>query len=253
MTDYHLPGGLHKQQQLEKILGVLDPINSNLTEMLSDKNIISFRYVVDTFDGGLAPMTYPKTYLTRLAKQRQKCLALMNMPSITEFIKSNDPRFTELPTPEDPKPVLNTRYIADGGNLTLGPSYTFSLPDEFNGSKFAGYFSPYLIIRENGRNIKIPPAAHVSNLYVQKFINGTPFHIVAGEKRGMISEPKMTGLEYDYLFKDRAFYGGIFCLQKYFLSAVLTGMVIRFSGRLTTTIRLWTAGKIRYHQLAREY
>lgn len=205
LTDYHLPGGLHKQQQLEKILGVLDPINSNLTEILSDKNVISFRYVVDTFDGGLAPMTYPKTYLTRLAKQRQKCLALMNMPSISEFIKSNDPRFTELPTPENPKPVLNTRYIADGGNLSLGPSFTFSLPDEFNGSKFAGYFSPYLIIRENGKNIKIPPAAHISNLYVQKFINGTPFHIVAGEKRGSISEPKMTGLEYDFLFKDREY------------------------------------------------
>lgn len=205
LTDYHLPGGLNKVGQLRKILEMLDPINSNLVQMLKDRDIITFRYVVDTFDGGLDTMCGPKVQLTRLAKARQKCLAIMNAPAIKEFIASTDPRFTEEVTRENPKPVLNTRYIADGGNLSLGPSKTFTLPDEFNGAKFAGFFAPFLMIRENGKNHAIPPAAHVSNLFVQKFINGTPFAIVAGPRRGVISEPLLVGLEYDFLQLDREY------------------------------------------------
>lgn len=205
INDYHLPGGLQKQQQLEKILGMLDPLNSNLIQVLKDRDIITFRYIVDTFDGGLNAFTYPKCWLTRLAKERQKCLALMNAPAIKEFIASTDPRFTDEPTKVDPKPILQTRYIADGGNQSLGPSSSFSLPDEFWGSKFSGYFAPFLTIRENGKNLNIPPAAHVSNLFVQKFINGTPYAIVAGPRRGVISEPKMVGLEYDFLQADREY------------------------------------------------
>lgn len=203
LTDYHLPGGPNKKSQLWKILGMLDPVNSNLLETLKDRNVITFRYVVDTFDGGLDPMTGPKSWITRLAKERQKCLAIMNAPSMKEFADSNNPRFTELPTPEDPKPILNTAYIADGANLTLGPDYTFSLPDEFWGSKFSGYFTPYLIMRENGRNFDVPPAAWVSNLYVQKHTSGYPWAIVAGARRGVLSDPKLVGLEYDFLLKDR--------------------------------------------------
>lgn len=205
MTDYHLPGGINKQGQLEKILGVLDAANTNLVKVLKDRDIITFRYIVDTFDGGLMANTYPKTYLTNLAKSRQKCLALMNAPAIREFMTSTNPKFTEEPTIEDPKPILNTRYIADGGNLTLGPSYTFSLPDEANGAKFCGYFAPFVVLRENGKNILVPPSCYVSNNFVQKFINGTPYAIVAGTKRGIISDPKLVGLEYDFLLEDREY------------------------------------------------
>lgn len=203
LTDYHLPGGNDPANQMEKILGMLDPQNSNLMEMLKSRDTITFRYVVDTFDGGLDPMTGAKRWLSRLAKERQKCLALVNMPPIKDFIASTDPRFTELPTKVDPKPVLNTQYIADGGNLSLGPSKTFSLVDEQWGSKFVGYFGPFLAIREMGKTINVPPAADVSNLFVQKFIKGQPYHIVAGPRRGVISNAKMVGLEYDFLDKDR--------------------------------------------------
>jgi hypothetical protein len=203
LTDYHLPGGINKAAQLEKILGMLDPINSNLQEVLAEKDLITFRYIVDTFDGAIGPMTGPKAHLTRTAARRQKCMALMNAPSIQEFIDSNDPRFTEEPTRVDPKPILNTAYIASGGNLALGPQNTFTLPDENNGSKFSGYFTPFLVIRENGRNIKIPPAADVSNLFVQKFINGTPYAIVAGLRRGVLSNRLLVGLEYDFITRDR--------------------------------------------------
>ena len=201
ITSYHLPNG--SNSQLAKILGMLDEANSNLSDALSSRHIIAFRYIVDTFNGGLANQSYPKNLITKLAKKRQKCLAIMNAPSISQFIASTDPRFTELPTMVDPKPLLNTRYISEGGNLSLGPSFTYSLPDEENGSKFCGFFAPFLTIRENNRNFNIPPAADVSNNFIRKFINGQPYAIVAGPRRGVLSNPKVVGLEYDFTDKDR--------------------------------------------------
>jgi hypothetical protein len=200
LTDFHLPG---TPTQLEKIYGVLE--NTNLSKTLADKDVISFRYIIDTFNGGLEPRMGPKQYLSRLAKNRQKCLALLNAPSIAEFQDATDPRFTDLPDPAagNPKPVLNTAYIAEGGNLSLGPSYIWGLPDEDQGAKFIGVFSPNVIIRENNKNISIPPAADVSNNFIRKFINGEPFAIVAGPRRGVISNPKFVKMEYDYLLADR--------------------------------------------------
>jgi len=201
LTSYHLPNG--SNSQLAKILGMLDEANSNLSDALSSRHIIAFRYIVDTFNGGLGNQSFPKNLITKLAKKRQKCLAIMNAPSISQFIASTDPRFTELPTATDPKPLLNTRYIAEGGNLTLGPSFTYSLPDEENGSKFCGFFAPFLTIRENNRNFNIPPAGDVSNNFIRKFVNGQPYAIVAGPRRGVLSNPKIVGLEYDFTDKDR--------------------------------------------------
>ena len=202
ITEYHLPS---TPAQLEKILGVLE--NTGVGESLTSKDLIQFRYIVDTFNGGLEPGMGPKQYLSRLAKNRQQCMAILNAPSIKEFQDSTDPRFTELPDPAagNPKPVLNTEYISTGGNLTLGPSFTWSMPDEENGAKFIGVFTPNIILREAGKNISVPPAADVSNNFVRKFINGQPYAIVAGPRRGVISNPKFVGLEYDFMLKDREF------------------------------------------------
>lgn len=200
LTDYHLPG---TPAQLEKIYGVLE--NTNLAVTLADKDVISYRYIVDTFNGGLEPHMGPKQVLSRLAMNRQKCLALLNAPSCAQFQNSTDPRFTELPNAAtgNPKPVLNTAYIAEGGNLSLGPSYIWGLPDEGQGAKFIGVFSPNIIIRENNKEVSVPPAADVSNNFIRKFINGEPFAIVAGPRRGVISNPKYVRMEYDYLLSDR--------------------------------------------------
>jgi hypothetical protein len=198
---YHLPG---TKAQLAKILGMLDEANSNISVGLADRNVITFRYLVDTFTGGLDIQSYPKNYLSKLAKQRQKCMAIINCPTIQEFIESTDPRFTEVPTNANPKPLLKTSYIAEGGNLSLGPSFVYSLPDEVNGAKFAGFFSPNLIIRDNNKNISIPPAADVSNNFIRKFLNGQPYSIVAGPRRGVLSNPRLAALEYDFTDDDRA-------------------------------------------------
>jgi hypothetical protein len=206
MNDFHMPGDSNNEQsQLEKILGVLDPSQSNIMKTLASKDIITFRYIVDTFDGGLSASMYPKNLLSLLAKQRQKCLALINTPSMKKFIKSNDPLFTDEPdlTTGNLQPNLNTKYIVDGGNLSLGPSFRYSLPSEDDGAKFAGFFSPFLVARDNGKNILVPPAAYISNLFIKKFQNGTPYAIVAGTRRGILSEAEIIGLEFDFLDEDR--------------------------------------------------
>lgn len=217
ITTYHIPG---TPEQLDKILGVIE--STNLGVSLANKELIQFRYLVDTFDGGLAPMMGAKSILSRLAKQRQKCMAILNAPSIAQFVASTDPRFTDIPTPElgNPKPVLQAQYIATGGNLTLGPSFRFTLPDDDNGARFCGVFTPFIKIRENNKNKFVPPAADVSNNFIRKYKNGTPHAIVAGSRRGIIANPKMSGLEYDFLLDDRAYLEpiGLNCIinsQKY--------------------------------------
>lgn len=204
MTEYHMPSSTGtKNSQLEKILGVLE--NTNLFETLADPDIIDFRYIVDTFDGGLAPQMGAKNTLSRLAMSKGKCLAFLNPPSLKQFFDSKDPRFTDEPNPGAgvPRPVINMQYIADGGNLSLGPSFTFSLPNEGNGAKYCGVFFPYLVVRENNKNVLVPPAADVSNNFVQKFISGYPYSIVAGTKRGIISNPNLVGVESDLFLSDR--------------------------------------------------
>jgi hypothetical protein len=202
LNDFHLPG---TPSQLWKILSVID--NTNLGVTLASRDIIQFRYIVDTFRFGIEPQMGPKVILSNLAKKRQKCMAILNAPSIKEFIDSTDPRFTDEPDPAagNPKPLLNVEYISTGGNLTLGPSFRFTLPDEENGAKFIGVFAPFLTYRENNKNIQVPPAADVSNNFIRKFLNGQPYSIVAGPRRGVLSNPKLVGLEHEFTLQDREF------------------------------------------------
>ena len=205
----YLPGAAIKAASVPngtdtRMNAILDVMtDTNLARTLADTDVITFRYIIDTFDGGIQPNC--KYQLTRLAKNRQKCMAICNTPSMQKFSDSIDPRFTAAPTSTDPAPILQARYIADGGNLSLNPSFTFSLPDEDLGAKFAGFFAPFLTIRENGKNLNVPPAAYVSNNFIRKFITGEPYSIVAGVKRGIISAGNLVGLEYDFDIQDREY------------------------------------------------
>ena len=208
MTEAHMPASgkiaaYTQLGQLEKILGVLDPANSNLMERLASPDMIDFRYIVDTFNGCISPMNYPKTYLSLLAKKRQQCLAFINAPSMTEFANSTEPRFSNMPTDANPLPDVDTYYISTGGNLELNPAFTYYLPDEENGSKYCAFFAPYLTLLEGGKRIIVPPAVYVSNLYVQKHASGEPFKIVAGVRRGVLSDSKYVAMEYDFQQGDR--------------------------------------------------
>ena len=197
MTDWHRPNG--SDARLTEILDVM--YDTNIAKTLASKDVISFRYIVDTFSGQILPNS--KNQLSRLAKLRQQALAIINAPSMAQFRASTDPRFTDAPTAINPYPKLNTAYIADGGNLSLNPTYTFSLPTEDDGSKFCGFYSPFITVRESNRNLEVPPAAYVSNNFLRKFANGEPYAIIAGQKRGVISGGNIVGVEYDFTDEDR--------------------------------------------------
>lgn len=197
ITDYHKPNGT--DARINEILDVM--YNTNIAATLATKDVISFRYIIDTFSGVILPNS--KFQLSRLAMMRQQALAFINAPSMAQFQSSTDPRFTDAPTSVDPFPILQPRYIADGGNLALNPSYTFSLPTQSQGASFCAFFSPYITLRENNRNINVPPAAFISNNFVAKFANGEPYAIVAGQKRGTIAGSNLVGLEYDFTLEDR--------------------------------------------------
>ncbi len=188
----HLPNG--SNERMYEILNVM--FDTNLATAIADPEMIAFRYMIDTFNGGLE--TVSKAKWTNLAMKRQKCLAILNTPSFQQFIESTDPRFTDTPTSSNPVPELNISYIASGGNLDENPQFQYSLPQNDNGGDYAGFFSPNLIfIDEVEGQISVPPAALVSNNFVRKFVNGgNPFMPVAGLKRGVLTANGLIGVEY---------------------------------------------------------
>jgi len=78
--------------------------------------------------------------------------------------------------------------------MELNPSNMLSLVDEFWGAKYTGYITPFKVIRENGKNFGVPMAVDFSNLYVLKHLSGQPDAVVAGTRRGVISDPLMVGV-----------------------------------------------------------
>jgi len=168
---------------------------------LSDRETIDYRYIVDSYEGDLSQSS--KYYLGRIAALNGKVLAILNDPSFEQFERSVDPSFINTTNK-----LVSTEYISQGGNLSLNPSFTFKFADEdVNGvpmSSYEYFVMPYLLIRENGKTKSVPPAAYVSNAYVRKFKNGTPFLITAG-KRAVITDPEVVGLEYDLSNDDRDF------------------------------------------------
>lgn len=177
----HMPNDTNAR--VKEIYAVLT--ESNLAEAMADPEMINFRYLIDTFHHGLEPNT--KSYLSNFCRKRQKCLGLLNSPTVQQFKDSQDPRFTESPTPSDPLPILNIEYINKGGNLQENPSFLFTMPEEEQGASFVGFFFPEIEAREDsGDFVLLPPAPFVSNNFVRKF-KANPFAAVAGNSRGVIT------------------------------------------------------------------
>ena len=173
---------------------------TSIPQALAGKEVIDFRYVVDTYEGEISSSS--KYYLSKIAALHGQSMALLNAPSISQFEKSVDPSFIDTTNK-----LLAARHISTGGDLNLNPSFTFKFAEEdVNGVPLASYSMfnfPNLIIRNGNRNISVPPAAYISNLYVRKFKNGQPFLIVAGGKRGVITDPELVGVEYELTDEDR--------------------------------------------------
>lgn len=186
-----MPDGTNKQQN--KILDMLreapeyTSTTSNLFKALIDRDYVQFRYLVDTF--GLGIESECKKVYTQLCQARKSAFAIVNCPSQLDFKKSLDPCFT------NKSGGVEVEYIAKGGDLSRNPSFLFSLPKIENGASWGAYYYPYLRITDLSAPKSVPPAAYVSNLYIQKYSRGFAWSIVAGQKRGVISGNQVVGVE----------------------------------------------------------
>jgi hypothetical protein len=187
LTNAMMPDGTLTRQN--EILDVM--FDTNIATALEDREVITFRYIVDSFDGGIEPAS--KIRLTRLAKAQQSSLAICNMPSVKQFRDSINPLFKFNPTFQ-----FNTQYIPTGGNLDLNPTNVFTLPGIADGANYSAFYGPNLSIREGGKTISVPPAAQVSNLYIDKYNLALPYSIVAGPRRGVITGQGIVGVEYAF-------------------------------------------------------
>ena len=186
-----MPDGTNKQQNM--ILDMLREVpeysstTSNLFKALIDRDYVQFRYLVDTF--GLGIESECKKVYTQLCQARKSAFAIINCPSQLDFKKSLDPSFT------NKSGGVEVEYIAKGGDLSKNPSFLFSLPKIENGASWGAYYYPYLRITDLSAPKSVPPAAYVSNLYIQKYSRGFAWSIVAGQKRGVISGNQVVGVE----------------------------------------------------------
>ena len=170
---------------------------NGLYDALVDKDLIDFRYVVDTFGSFDATGILNKSELSQLAKDRQNASAILNAPTVAEFKLSTDPSFT------DEFGVFKTSYIATSGNQDKNPTKVYSLPSILEGANYAFFYGPGLIVSDNGKDLIVPPAAYISNNYIDKYTNALPWSIVAGPRRGVVSGTNVKGTEYSFDKNDR--------------------------------------------------
>ena len=173
--------------------------STNIASTLADNETLDFRYIIDSFEGQISPAS--KQQLAQLAANHGKALAICNAPSFAQYERSLDPSFLDFTTN-----LVSAEYISTGGNLSSNPEFTFGFANgDKNGiaiSSYAAYFMPNLTIFDGGRSKSVPPAAYVANTYMKKYTSGNTFAIVAG-KRGIITEPEVSGVEYDLTNEDR--------------------------------------------------
>ena len=168
---------------------------SNLFSALIDRDYVQWRYLVDTF--GLGIEEECKKVYTILCQARKSAFAIVNCPSQLDFKKSHDPWFT------NKNGGVEVEFIAKGGDLSRNPSFLFSLPKIENGASWGAYYYPYLRITDLSAPKSVPPAAYVSNLYIQKYNRGFAWSIVAGQKRGVISGNQVVGVEATLVHENR--------------------------------------------------
>ena len=195
-----MPNGTNERQNV-----ILDMIretpeysentSSNLFKSLIDRDYVQWRYLVDSFGLGLEPEC--KKVYTYLCQERKSGLAIVNCPSQLDFKKSTDPSFV------NKIGAVEVEYIAKGGDLSKNPVFLFSLPKIENGASWGAYYYPYLRITDLSAPKSVPPAAYVSNLYIQKYTRGFAWSIVAGQKRGVISGNQVVGVEATLVHENR--------------------------------------------------
>lgn len=236
ITSRHMPGfdsegNPDYEAGVEKIYSMLE--DEGIHRGLLNRDQLTFRYIVDTFAYGLGTECRGKVYLTRLAMERGRCTALCNLPSMSQFASCDDPFFGESYDPDyEGRPTFNVSYIPEGGNMDMaypsGDTQQFTLPTEENGAKYAAFFGPFLKYAEGSKTILVPPAADVSNTFMQKYLGGDPYKTVAN-LNGIIANNSLSGVEYQFDETDRG------ALEPFGVNPIITrnGVIMIYGDRTT--------------------
>lgn len=157
-----------------------------LRRALLNKSNIDFRYIVDTFEAypesGTAEQDTTKSMLSYLAKQKESALAILNFPSVRNFVKYSDNTMTYL-----------TNNIFDINKVVK----LYRLPNNSEGASFCAFYTP-LKFTDGYIDTIVPSAGLVSNLFMQKYTSRQPYYIIAGPNYGLISSNGLVGPDYNY-------------------------------------------------------
>jgi len=219
MPGFDASGAINNEAGVEKIYSMLSTErdengkytvgDEGIVRGLLNNNKMDFRYIVDTMAYGLRANCGGKKYLSQLGQAKFHATAIINAPSITQFASSDAPFFGDdwFDKAEQARPQFNVKYIPEGGNTDMiydESTEMFSLPSEDNGATHAAVFSPFLIYREGNRRFLVPPAADVANAFMKKFNGGDPYKAIAN-KNGILDNPAIDALEYDFDDEERGY------------------------------------------------
>ena len=140
----HVPNGTNERQNAI-LNGTLN--GTNLFKALTDRDVINFRYIVDTFGNGIESGS--KSIYTILASTRKNAFAILNAPSAKDFKDNTDPSFKDLTG------SLSSRFISTGGDLAKNPTVRYSLPSQTEGASWGAFYYPFITVRDLGRNINV--------------------------------------------------------------------------------------------------
>lgn len=194
---FPINGAVQTEKKISELLAMLKPGNG-LSNTLIDKDAIDLRYVVDTFASLEADTILNKGEIAELCKERQNASAILNAPMVKELKASTNPSFMNEFTGE-----FETRFVKTGGNINLNPTSLYTLPSINEGANYAFYYGPGLNVLENGKTKVIPPAAYVSNNYIDKYTDSLPWSIIAGPRRGAVGGTGVQGVEFAFDKNDR--------------------------------------------------
>ena len=176
MRSASMPDGTEDRQNT-----ILDLVATGtpLFKALTNKQAIDFRYLIDSF--GLGLISQSKQQLMDICGARLDCFGFLNMPSIKTF-QNSGVTYTD-------DGVINTAYIAEGGNPDTNPAITYSFGIGA-GTTCVGYFTPYLTVSD-GRPLDLPPAMFVATTFMKKHNTNitsiVPWTIAAGVTNGKIN------------------------------------------------------------------
>ena len=173
------------QEKIDWHKSILETLTEykGLRRALLNKSNIDFRYIVDTFEAypesGTAEQDTTKSMLSYLAKQKESALAILNFPSVRNFVKYGE--------------TYLTNKIFDINKVVK----LYRLPNNSEGASFCAFYTP-LKFTDGYIDTIVPSAGLVSNLFMQKYASRQPYYIIAGPNYGLISSNGLVGPDYNY-------------------------------------------------------